>query len=232
MYNELYHYGVIGMKWGVHKAREYHQDRTAYAMRQKNKEARHLYKIGDIDKATYKAIKKQNKQDKYLDDSDFFEETRKVKIDRDKKASDIFRDELNTAKSEIPYYIEKRAAIKFSKIALTAAYASLPVQHFMAGKEFIRMAEVKDFLAAGNLSYANKVVSLGGNSKDMFYHLGKAAKMHVQGNKYRKLAKASYDAGKAATALGAGIALGPKAVRASYSKRQRKNARINRRNGY
>lgn len=53
------HYGVIGMKWGVRKAREYGKDVNQVRRNKKVAKARQKYNIGKISKDEFKAERRK-----------------------------------------------------------------------------------------------------------------------------------------------------------------------------
>ena len=61
-YNSYYekylaHYGVLGMKWGVRKAKRYATDLNAYNYRKQKHSLKKQYHRGDISREQYKKLR-------------------------------------------------------------------------------------------------------------------------------------------------------------------------------
>lgn len=116
MEQELYHYGVPGMKWGVRR------DTRILANHRRNTEAKRLkekYRSGDISRQQYKdSIRKINLQKKkYI--SDVENKFRNAKSDRERER--LGNDISNTAVKEVPDIKVKRGLAVANQILGTAS---------------------------------------------------------------------------------------------------------------
>lgn len=59
--NELMHYGVMGMKWGVRKARGVADDMDRFHSNAVHAKLRRMYRNGEISKEQYKMAKRKNR---------------------------------------------------------------------------------------------------------------------------------------------------------------------------
>lgn len=119
MNNELYHYGVPGMKWGVRR------DTRILANHRRNTEATLLkeqYRSGKITKQQYKdSIRKVNLRKKqYMSDVENKFRNAKSNIERDKLGEDI----SNTAVKEVPNITIKRGLAVANQLFGTASIGS------------------------------------------------------------------------------------------------------------
>lgn len=99
------HYGVLGMHWGVRKAKEYDRDLAYHRRHQRNYSDKQKYKSGKITKDEYRSRKKSNKQ-KYKDELKYIAKDKysSLKPQKGKKASDIFSKSKSDAYKQIPHY--------------------------------------------------------------------------------------------------------------------------------
>lgn len=115
---ELYHYGVIGMRWGQHKARTYASDTNAYIRKQNNKKAKIKYKAGEITKSQYKSALKRNKTLMRKKNLKVINDTAKLTPEKNKKISSIYKKYENQAIKTIPHYKLKKGAKATAKLLL------------------------------------------------------------------------------------------------------------------
>lgn len=119
----LMHYGVIGMKWGVHKAKEYERD---IAMSRRNKKIRAAKnEVRSRQGSTRYDDRKYLKEVQRNADVDFKKDLLDIKNKysnvpkkaKGVKRSEIWKDAERRAKSEIPNYAVKHSIRKAAKIA-------------------------------------------------------------------------------------------------------------------
>lgn len=127
MANELMHYGVIGMKWGVRKAKSYAADRNDYIRKQKNKEAFKQYKSGNITKKQYVKARLKNRKAAAAKNQKVADRLSKLTPDKEKKVKDIYSKYKNDAINTIPNYKLKKGAKKAGSILLTLGTSSVSV---------------------------------------------------------------------------------------------------------
>lgn len=116
----LAHYGVLGMKWGIRKDKEFRRDlnwHEANKRIRKIKRDRNAGKYRNVPKAGIKQMirdienqtKAKNKAMKY--------DYANYKPKKGAKAKEIYEENMKRAQSEIPHYKTKHAIRKAAKIA-------------------------------------------------------------------------------------------------------------------
>lgn len=148
MPNELYHYGVLGMKWGVHKARAYAEDTNNYIRKQKNKEAKAKLKSGEYTKAQYKKAKAKNYKRMVDKNRKVVADTLKLTPQKGKKVSTIYEKYKKKAISTIPNYQLKKGAKKAG--SLLVSLGTTPFSFSLSGGLAIKTSAkyvAKKFLA-------------------------------------------------------------------------------------
>lgn len=127
MSNELYHYGVLGMKWGVHKAKGYAADRSDYIRKQQNKEAFKRFKSGDINGEQYVKARMKNRKAMVRKNQKVSDRLSKLTPDKEKKIKSIYSKYRNDAIKTIPNYKLKKGAKKVGSLLLTLGTSSVSV---------------------------------------------------------------------------------------------------------
>ena len=130
--SELYHYGVLGMKWGKHKARSYARDVNRHRYNQAVGKAKRKMKVGDISRAEYIQIKQKHKQQRESENAQINERLSNIKVDRNKTSLDIYGKDKRQATLEISNKSLKRgirsvssALAKLSTINFIASFVTL-----------------------------------------------------------------------------------------------------------
>lgn len=118
MKTELYHYGVIGMRWGQHKARTYAGDKNAYIRKQNDKAAKARYKSGKTTKSQYKGELKRNRTLMRKKNLKVINETSKLTVKKGEKISSIYKKYEKQAVKTIPHYKLKKGSKMAAKLLL------------------------------------------------------------------------------------------------------------------
>lgn len=114
--NELYHYGVLGMKWGVHKARTYAHDVNKYRYKQNMKALKSDKRSGKISGEKYYNAKQRYKQDLKRANRASDREIGTTRLHSDRKVSSIYNKYKTQAVKEIPHYELKRGLKTTAKV--------------------------------------------------------------------------------------------------------------------
>lgn len=177
--SELRHYGVIGMKWGQHKARTYIQDTNAYLRKKQNKQARIRYKSGKMSKENYKATLRFNREKEAAANVIAYQKIKSITPKENAKISSIYKSYKNKAISTIPNYTLKKGAKLAAKAALFAAPYAL-------GNTYA-VAKAASFLKPFNSGYgaAGRLVT--------YSKIGKGVKTGLKGVKYGVKASKAVD---------------------------------------
>lgn len=123
--NELQHYGVLGMKWGVRKAKSYSSDLNKHRYKQSVKKSKRKLKKGEINRATYNAQKKKfATQRKKADARDTYK-LDTLTPEKGKKIKSIYESYKHKAYSEIPHYAIKKGAKTAGKILVATGLGVL-----------------------------------------------------------------------------------------------------------
>lgn len=119
MTDELKHYGVLGMKWGVHKARTYAMETNNYIRRQSNKKAKAKLKSGEYSIGQYERAKAKNYQAMVKKNRNVIEKTAELTPKAGESISSIYNKYKAKAISTIPHYKLKKGAKTAASILLT-----------------------------------------------------------------------------------------------------------------
>lgn len=165
----LKHYGVLGMKWGVRKARSYSKDVNAYRRRKANRLAKQKYKAGKLGKQEYKLAKASNRRKERNRNIRFNRQMKNLTPEKEKKIADIYQKYKDTAYKEIPHYALKRGARSVAKTAMTVSVlaATGGISSF-ASKVGISAAAnvgIKNAGVAAGIKYGNKAIKYAGKAK-------------------------------------------------------------------
>lgn len=138
---ELYHYGVLGMKWGAHKARTYAADKNRYVRKQRDKIAESKYKIGEYNTNQYRSALRRNKRNEYRKNQKVIGETLKLSPKKGEKVSSIYNKYRKQAIKTIPNYKLKRGAKIAGKVLYTIGRAAFDINPaFSAGRIGLKTA--------------------------------------------------------------------------------------------
>lgn len=125
--DELYHYGVIGMRWGVHRAKRYAADTHNYIRKQKNKAALVRLKSGDITGEQYINARIKNRGVMTRKNQKVAAKLSKLTPDKEKKISSIYEKYRNEAINTIPHYKLKKGAKKVGSLLVSLGTSSVSV---------------------------------------------------------------------------------------------------------
>lgn len=139
---ELYHYGVIGMKWGVHKARGYAADKNNYVRRQQNKVAKARLKNGEITKEEYKKTVAKNYKAMVRKNQKVIKDTKNLTPEKGKKVSSIYNKYKNQAIKTIPHYKLKKGAKTAGSLLLDVGSTAVSA-YATGGTSLITKAGIK-----------------------------------------------------------------------------------------
>lgn len=165
----LKHYGVLGMKWGVRKARSYSKDVNAYRRRKANRLAKQKYKAGKLGKQEYKLAKASNRRKERNRNIRFNRQMKNLTPEKEKKIADIYKKYKDTAYKEIPNYAIKRGARSVAKAAMSiGVMAATGGISSIASKVGISAAVnigVKNAGVAAGIKYGSKAIKYAGKAK-------------------------------------------------------------------
>lgn len=127
MANELKHYGVVGMRWGIHKAKKYAADKNNYIRKKQNKEALRRYKSGSITGEQYIKARLKNRKAMYRKNQKVSDKLNELTPDKEKKIKSIYSKYKNEAIKTIPHYKLKKGAKKAGSLLLSLGTSSISV---------------------------------------------------------------------------------------------------------
>lgn len=117
----IQHYGVMGMKWGVRKDKEFRRDLHRHAANEKIREARNLLRGKSIDKNEFKRRKKMARAEEKANNAAMKFDYKGMKPQKGVSRKTIYEANMKKAQDTIPHYKAKHAARKAVRIATGAA---------------------------------------------------------------------------------------------------------------
>lgn len=132
MPRELYHYGVIGMKWGQHKARAYARDVNKHRYTSKVKQLTKDAMAKKVSMPDYKHKMQKYTIQYYKNNAKTDRKIGKVKLDKNAKVSSIYEKYKSQAVKEIPNYKLKRGAKLAGKAIYNIGSAAINVNPTVA----------------------------------------------------------------------------------------------------
>lgn len=147
MTDELKHYGVLGMKWGVHKARSYAADRNNYIRKQKNKEAFKRLRSGEIDRYQYARARIKNRKAMDRKNQKVIDATSGLTPKKGEKISSIYKKYKDQAINTIPHYKLKKGAKKTASLLFSLGTSPINVswKTLSIGLDFGAKSVAKNF---------------------------------------------------------------------------------------
>lgn len=129
---ELYHYGVLGMKWGAHKARQYAADKNAYVRKQRDSAAKEKLNSGEYTRNQYRSAIRRNKRNEFRKNQKVVGETLKLSPKKGAKISSIYAKYKKEAIKTIPNYKLKKGAKTVASILLNIGTSGLTMNPSIA----------------------------------------------------------------------------------------------------
>lgn len=137
MSNELYHYGVLGMKWGAHKARQYAADKNAYVRKQRDSAAKQKLKSGEYTTNQYRSALKRNRRNEFRKNQKVVGDTLKLSPKKGAKISSIYSKYKKQAIKTIPNYKLKKGAKTAASILFNIGTSGISMHPSVAAGRLI-----------------------------------------------------------------------------------------------
>ncbi len=184
--DELYHYGVIGMRWGIHKAVTYARDTNKHRYKQKVKalDSKHSKALRDgegkpLTREQYFGAKARYKKELEADNKRVYKELGKIKVNKNKTVKSIYQKYKDKAIEEIPHYKLKRAAKVTAK---TLGLIGLTGVGALASLGYARSAKINRIYSNVYTKQANEALGSFNNAR----RSGNYAGMNAATNSYIK----------------------------------------------
>lgn len=163
MTDELKHYGVLGMKWGVHKARSYAADRNNYIRKQKNKEAFKRLRSGEIDRYQYARARIKNRKAMDRKNQKVIDATSGLTPKKGEKISSIYKKYKDQAINTIPHYKLKKGAKKTASLLISLGTSPITVnwKAMSIGLDFGAKSVAKNFISKQATNAFDNAVTAG-----------------------------------------------------------------------